>query len=200
MLRNRRGPRAGLLAVVVTGAASVLLAGCTEQPSVARAGDSDAGDGVTVQAGLTRYDTSERSAAPTVSGPAVSGTATVSSSHPGKVVVINVWQSTCGPCRLESTALDEAAKQTAREATFLGLDVRDQQVSAQAFLRTSRSTYAHIYDPDGQQLLKFTGILPIQAIPSTLVIDREGRVAARIVGAVSATSLTQLIDETAAPS
>ena len=187
--------RAGSAALVVL----VLSAGCTEAPSVSRAGD-DAGAGLTSGPALTRFDGATRATAPIVEGPSVTGAATVSSSHPGRVVVLNVWQSTCGPCRAEAAALDATAERTAGQATFVGLDVHDQQASAQAFLRTSGNPYGHIYDPDGQQLLEFADVLPLQAIPSTLVIDQHGRIAARIIGPVSATSLTQLVDDTAAAS
>ena len=127
----------------------------------------------------------------------MSGSGVVSISHPGRVVVVNVWQSTCGPCRGEADALEAAARSTTKEATFVGLDVVDQRAAAQAFLRTSASSYPHIFDPDARQLLKFNGILPLQAIPSTAVIDKKGRIAARIIGPVSAQTLTQLIDEVA---
>jgi len=159
--------------------------------------NDDADSGLGGSPGLARFDEADRKDAPSVEGPLVSGSGVLSISHPGRVVVVNVWQSTCGPCRGEADALEAAARSTAKEATFVGLDVVDQRAAAQAFLRTSASSYPHIFDPDAQQLLKFNGILPVQAIPSTAVIDKKGRVAARIIGPVSAQTLTQLIDEVA---
>ena len=153
--------------------------------------------GLGVSPGVTRFDEADRKGAPSIEGPLVDGSSSASISHPGRVVVVNVWQPTCGPCRGEADALEVAARTTAKEATFVGLDVVDQRAAAQAFLRTSGSSYPHIFDPDAQQLLKFHGILPVQAIPSTAVIDKEGRIAARIIGPVSAQTLTQLIDEVA---
>ncbi len=156
-----------------------------------------ADDGLGVTPGLARFAEADRKDAPNIEGAPVNGSGVVSISHPGRVVVVNVWQSTCGPCRGEADALDAAARSTQEESTFVGLDVVDQRAAAQAFLRTSASSYPHIFDPDAQQLLKFNGILPVQAIPSTAVIDKKGRVAARIIGPVSAQTLTQLIDEVA---
>ena len=174
--------------------------GCSAAPSVMRSGGAGSDAGVTASAGLTRFGVSGRGPAPLIDGQSVEGAGQVSSSHPGRVVVVNVWQSTCGPCRGEAAALEKSADQTVKQATFVGLDVDDQRASAQAFLRTSTSTYAHLYDPDGEQLLKFAGVLPLQAIPSTLVIDRHGRIAARIIGPIGANSLTQLITDIAAES
>ena len=157
--------------------------------------NDDADSGLGVSPGLARFDAAVRKEAPSIEGPLVSGSGVASVSRPGKVVVVNVWQSTCGPCRGEARALEVAARSKAKEATFVGLDVVDQRAAAQAFLRTSGSSYPHIFDPDAQQLLKFNGIIPVQAIPSTAVIDKQGRIAARIIGPVSAQTLTQLIDE-----
>ncbi|MGI3780558.1 MAG: TlpA family protein disulfide reductase [Janthinobacterium lividum] len=159
--------------------------------------NDDADNGLDVTPGLARFAEADRKDAPTIKGAPVSGSGVVSISHPGRVVVVNVWQSTCGPCRGEADALETAARLTKTEATFVGLDVVDQRAAAQAFLRTSASSYPHIFDPDAQQLLKFNGILPVQAIPSTAVIDKKGRIAARIIGPVSTQTLTQLIDEVA---
>ena len=159
--------------------------------------NDDADSGLGVSPGLARFDEADRKVAPSIEGPLVSGSGGGSISHPGNVVVVNVWQSTCGPCRGEADALEAAARLTTKEATFVGLDVVDQRAAAAAFLRTSGSSYPHIFDPDAQQLLKFNGILPVHAIPSTAVIDKKGRIAARIIGPVSAQTLTQLIDEVA---
>jgi len=164
-------------------------------------GSSDDTDGdLGVSPGLARFAEADRKDAPSIAGPVVSGSGRASISHPGSVVVVNVWQSTCGPCRGEADELEAAARTTREEAVFVGLDVVDQRSAAQAFLRTSRSSYAHIFDPDAQQLLKFNGVLPVQAIPSTAVIDKQGRIAARVIGPVSARTLTQLVAEAAATS
>lgn len=189
--------KTGTAAVLGVLLSSALLVGCTEGPSVSRGAGAGVGAENVTGPGLTRFAIGSRSPAPVVEGPAIESSGTVSSGHPGRVVVVNVWQSTCGPCRAEAAALEKASKQTAADATFVGLDVDDQRASAQAFIRASGTSYDHVYDPDSEQLLKFNGLVPLSAIPSTLVVDRQGQIAARILGAVSADTLTQLVADVA---
>ncbi len=119
---------------------------------------------------------------------------------PGKIVVLNVWGSWCAPCRKEAPDLVAASAETADVAQFVGLDIRDYDPApARAFLRAFAVPYPQIYDPQGTQLVKFTD-LPPSAVPSTLIIDREGRVAARVVGATTKTTLVQVVRDLAAES
>ncbi|MSS45014.1 TlpA family protein disulfide reductase [Cutibacterium sp. WCA-380-WT-3A] len=115
----------------------------------------------------------------------------------GKVIVVNVWGSWCAPCRHEAPALAKAADSTKTVAAFYGINTRDLDPGPpQAFSRAFHVPYPSFYDPDGQMLLKFTE-LPPKAIPSTLVIDRKGRSAARFVGEVSTATLVQAINDVA---
>lgn len=100
------------------------------------------------------------------------------------------------PCRAEAPDLLQASHNTADVAVFIGLNVRDRQIAAaQAFVRSHEINYAQISDPSGQQLLNFAGTLPLSSIPTTLLIDGQGRIAARIIGTITATTLTQLIND-----
>ncbi|MCT1357924.1 TlpA family protein disulfide reductase [Rothia kristinae] len=117
--------------------------------------------------------------------------------HPGKVVVVNVWASWCGPCRKEAPDLAAASRDTAKTARFVGLNIRDDREAAQAFTRAFKTPYPSIFDPEGKQLVKFSGQLSTTAIPTTLVIDRAGRSAARITGPVDRDTLAALITDTA---
>ena len=118
--------------------------------------------------------------------------------YPGKVVVINVWGSWCGPCRLEAKDLAEASEESTETAAFVGLNIRDSSPdAARAFVRAFEIGYPHIYDPNGEQLVRFAGTLPPNGIPTTLLIDREGRIAARVVGVVDKSTLLGLIDDVA---
>lgn len=147
--------------------------------------------------GLTRVAPDQRHAAPVASGPGLDG-GEVTTSHPGKVVVVNVWGSWCAPCRKEAPDLEQAHRQTAEKAEFVGINTRDPDVSpAQAFQRAFGVTYRSIHDPQATQLVKFSGDLPPSGIPSTLVIDPQGRVAARIIGPVDTTTLVGLVNDTA---
>lgn len=149
---------------------------------------------------MTRIPPAERQAAPVISGPALTGDTTLSTAaYGGKVVVLNVWGSWCSPCRFEAPDLQRASEQTRDRAQFLGINTKDNDPApAQAFVRAQGISYPSIYDRDGDQVVKFAGLLPPNGIPSTLVVDRQGRVAARIVGTISAGSLVGLIDDVAA--
>lgn len=159
--------------------------------------DSGAAADTTATKALTWIPIADRQPAPVASGPALSGTGTVSTGdYPGKVVVINVWGSWCGPCRLEARDLAEASRETAGTAAFVGINIRDTNPdTARAFVRAFDVPYPHIYDPNGSQLVRFAGTLPPNGIPATLIIDRDGQIAARIVGVVDKTTLLGLIDD-----
>ncbi len=162
---------------------------------------SSGGDGgtgfVEGDTGLTVVPVAEREQAPVVTGDGLDGEP-LTTDHPGKVVVINVWGSWCAPCRKEAPDLEAAHQATKDVAVFVGIDTRDPDPApAQAFVRNFEITYPSIFDPQGQTLLEFAGQLPPSGIPSTLVIDPEGRVAARIIGVVDEGTLTELVRDTA---
>ena len=189
-------------------AAAVVLAmtgGCASQESdtVTRTGTRELNsesttDGYIGGNSLTLVPPEDRKPAPVASGLSLDGKTTVSTGgYPGKVVVINVWGSWCAPCRAEAPDLNEASQETADVAAFVGINIRDnQRAAAEAFVRSFEVPYPSIYDPNGEQLLLFAGILPANGIPTTLVIDTEGRIAARVVGEVSKTTLVGLIEDT----
>ena len=119
--------------------------------------------------------------------------------YPGKVVVLNVWGSWCTPCRQEGAGLQAASVATKADAQFIGINTRDfSEAAPEAFLRTQGITYPSIFDPSGQTLLQLAGQVPPSAIPSTLVLDRQGRVAIRVLGQVSENTLTDMVAEVAA--
>jgi len=141
----------------------------------------------------------DRVAAPDVSGTTLDGDQVALSDFAGKVVVLNVWASWCGPCRGEAPALQEVAKVTASKGVqFLGLNTRDDVAAAKAFDARYKITYPSLVDADGQLQVQFRDSLPPSAIPSTLIIDRNGRVAARILGATTYSQLKGLVDDVAA--
>jgi len=113
---------------------------------------------------------------------------------------MNVWASWCAPCRAEAPALAEVATQmAAKGVTFVGIDTRDSTATAQSFVAKFHVPYPSIVDPDGQVQLLFGDSLPPQAIPSTVVIDRQGRVAARALGRVDAATLRGIIEPLLVP-
>ncbi|WP_248580178.1 TlpA disulfide reductase family protein [Nocardioides sp. InS609-2] len=118
----------------------------------------------------------------------------------GQVVVINVWGSWCPPCRAEMPDLVAAANESGNAASYLGINIRDASADqSKAFVRNFEVPFPSIYSPDGKALLAFYGTLTPRSIPSTVVLDRKGRVAASIIGSIPSTqTLTDLVDEVAA--
>ncbi|GAA1609747.1 TlpA disulfide reductase family protein [Nonomuraea maheshkhaliensis] len=171
---------------------AVLAAGCAgSQGGQPQAGDTRfvPGDGK-----MQVFETSERKAAPAIEGPTLDGATASLAAHKGKVVVLNFWASWCGPCRAEAPVLKEvAAKTKAGGVEFLGVDFKDRQADAKAFERTEQTGYPHIFDQPGKVALAFQGTVPPAAIPSTLIIDKQGRIAARALGAVKYTDLMNAV-------
>jgi thiol-disulfide isomerase/thioredoxin len=148
---------------------------------------------------LTQVPVGKRVKAPRISGPSLTDDRTIDSQdYAGRVLVVNVWGSWCPPCRKEAPDLQAASDKLGDKAQFIGLDSRDPGKAApQAFLRAHKITYPSIYDPDGSQVVKFDN-LPPSAIPSTLVIDKQGRLAVRILGTITTETLVDIVDDVAA--
>jgi Peroxiredoxin len=171
-----------------------LLVGCASESSGAAADEGSGfvgGDG-----SIVIIDPNERVAAPEVRGSTLEGADIALSDFRGDVVVLNIWASWCAPCRAEAPELQEVWEESEGEGVqFIGLNTRDSTTAAQGFVDTMGLTFPSVEDQDGRLQLLFADSLPPQAIPSTLVIDRDGRVAARALGRVSAGTLRGLIDE-----
>jgi thiol-disulfide isomerase/thioredoxin len=187
-----RGPRpaapAGVSTVALAVVLGTVLAGCSSAPSQ-RAGTSFvAGDGV-----ITMVAPAHRQDPVAVSGETLEGTRLDLATLRGKPVVLNVWGSWCAPCRTEAPVLEAAKRRlTPDRASFVGIDTRDDDAAqALAFQRRYQISYPSLVD-DGALLLALRGAVPPSSIPSTLVLDGQGRIAARISGPVP--SVTTLVD------
>ena len=114
----------------------------------------------------------------------------------GKVVLVNVWASWCPPCIKEQPDLNAAAAALRGDVQFLGLNIRDaSQDDAAAYVRDLEVPYSSIYSADGSALLPFAGTLTPRSIPSTVVLDAEGRVAASVNGRIPTTqTLVSLVE------
>lgn len=192
-MRGARSPRrlAALLALGVL--ASGALAGCGGRSATVGAAANQSGyvpgNGV-----ITTVPAAKRVNAPALSGKDLDGKAVSLAALRGKVVVLNVWASWCGPCNAEAPALAQVYQDNkAAGVAFLGIDTRDTVANGQAFQRTNGIDYPSLNDPDGALLLNFRGQLSPQAIPSTLIIDRQGRVAVRALTSLTLTQLRQAL-------
>jgi thiol-disulfide isomerase/thioredoxin len=118
----------------------------------------------------------------------------------GKVVVINVWGQWCGPCRSEVGQLEKVYETTrAKGVAFLGIDVRDSNVDApRDFVIDRKVSYPSIYDPPMRTMIAFGGKYPTTVIPSTVVLDRDHRVAAVFLRELLAEDLQPVVDRLAA--
>jgi thiol-disulfide isomerase/thioredoxin len=128
------------------------------------------------------YDPPESRRRPAeVAGPSLTDpTKTVSlNDSGGQVVVVNIWGQWCGPCRAETAELKQVYDATRRDGVaFLGIDVRDNRDAARDFMVDRKVGYPSIYDPAMRTMIAFGGKFPTAVIPSTLVLDRQHRVAA----------------------
>lgn len=117
----------------------------------------------------------------------------------GRVLVVNTWWSGCAPCRSEMPLLTAAADELGSRADFLGINIRDSSASqGQAFVRSVGADYPSIYDPTGRAVLAFAGKTSLSAIPTTIVLDADGRVAAVITGEIpSKQTLVDVVDQVA---
>ncbi len=144
----------------------------------------------------TYFSPGSRPLAPRVSGQTLGGKRLTLASYRGDVIVMNFWGSWCGPCRKEAPALSALATYFRHDRVrFVGDDVHDYVTAAQAFERTFNVSYPSFNDSSGQIVLAFHSSVPPSAIPTTLVIDRTGHIAARVVGGISYSGLKALISK-----
>jgi len=165
-------------------ALSLLLTGCGSSKQVASK-SYVAGNGT-----VTFIEPQNRKMGPTFSGKTLEGE-NFELPH-GGIVVVNVWASWCGPCRAEAPTLAALANKY-KGVVFVGVLTRDSEVAARAFQERFQIPYPTIVDDS--VLLGFRDTLTANAIPSTILMDPKGRVAARISGQITVASLSDLIEK-----
>jgi thiol-disulfide isomerase/thioredoxin len=164
------------------------LAGCGGGGTSSAEESFVSGDGAT-----TFIKIADRKIAPAISGLTLDGTYYT---YPkDKMAVVNVWASWCAPCRAEAPTLGALANKY-EDVAFIGILTRDNPANAEAFERRFKITYPTVIDDS--ILIGFKGSLPANAIPSTVILDKNGLVAARISGVVTVASLTELIEKISA--
>jgi thiol-disulfide isomerase/thioredoxin len=194
MVRRSRECVRRCCAVAVAALVVVPLSGCgvSKGKSVGATASAGGASGL----GLVQFPVAKRKPAPSLAGTSLAGQqVSLADVGAGKVVFVNVWASWCIPCRQESPMLAASAKSLAgRGVAFLGLDEDYNASAGRAFVASTGSTYPQLADKTGA-LLRKVGVLPQTGIPSTVVIDKRGRIAAVVIGAVTAPEVTGLVEQ-----
>ena len=193
-----RHPR-GAAGAVFAAATVVAVAGCS---GGAIGQDTPASNGSNFVAGsynTTVFAHGSGPVAPDIKGTTLAGRKLTLAAYRGDVVVLNFWGSWCAPCRAEAPALAALAKHLwPRGVRFIGVDIQDSPAAAEAFEHNFMISYPSLNDPGDQVALAFQSTVPPAGIPTTLVIGRTGRVAARIVGQSTYSALGRLIADVSA--
>ena len=195
-LAESRGRKLAALLAMLT--LSIVVSACSSDAgsiaAQARSGDGKgfvSGDGTIERLGLD-----QRSAPLTLSGTTLAGAPWKVADAADKILVLNVWGSWCGPCVAEMPHLQQVWSQLStagRPVQFMGVNYRDGAETAKAFLRANKVTYPSLEDDGGRTLLALRG--KANTTPTTLVLDRRGRIAARVSGPVSAATLSGLVKD-----
>lgn len=186
-----------LIAAVL--AALTGVAGCNGADPQSIAGQARAGDQKGFVAGdgsVQQIPSATRGAALALTGTTLEGAALNVTEWRGSVVVVNVWGSWCGPCVEEAPQLQKAwagYQGAGAPVRFVGLDFKEGPETALAFTRAYGITYPSLRYDNGAPALGLGGLAP--AVPTTVVLDRKGRAAARVLGATTVSTLTGLVDD-----
>ncbi|MHA7984185.1 TlpA family protein disulfide reductase [Rathayibacter sp. CAU 1779] len=181
-------------AMLAVGAA---LAGCSND-ALAKQYTSGDDKNYIAGSGVTEVKAADRGAPVDFSGTTASGGTFSSKSEMGDVLVVNFWWAACAPCRAEASDLTKiSAEYKSKGVQFVGVNTRDSATTAQSFDAQFKVDYPSIIDADtGAVQLAFSGSMRPNATPTTFVIDKKGRIAARIDGNIDSqpSTLTTLID------
>jgi thiol-disulfide isomerase/thioredoxin len=195
----RLPPRVGAVcaAVLLVAGAGGSLTACSSSSQGSSGRNFVQADG---NGSITYVAPAKRGSAVSMRGTTLEGQPFDLSALHGKIVVMNVWGSWCAPCRKEAPDLQKAwVALGAKGVQFMGINVRESdKAQALAFQRTFGITYPSLTDDGGQALLSLRGAVAANAIPTTVVIDTEGRIAARVSGTTTATTLNDLVTDVTA--
>lgn len=193
-----------LSTLLVAGAAVIALGltGCSSDPLAEQYREGSNKNYIAGDGSVTEITLENRGDVITFSGTTETGATVSSADYLGNVLVVNFWYAGCAPCRAEAPDLEQVYTETsAQGVNFLGVNVRDQAATIDSFNVRFGITYPSIIDQDGQAQLAFAAQVPPNAVPTTLILDAQGRVAARILGQLKDPSiLSTLITDIAAES
>lgn len=185
-------------ALGLLGLSGLALAGCGSSGSEDLAQQAQSGEDKGYVSGtgvITQLSGDERGEPLDLSFETLEGESTSLAAWRPKVVALNLWYAACPPCRVEAPDLNATYEELGDQVEFLGVNVRDQAGTAESFVRRFEVPYPVMLDSDGSMVSLLSGVLPPQATPSTVVLDATGRAAARVVGAVTRSTLTGLVED-----
>lgn len=180
---------------IVAGLVLLVLSGCAADPLATQYQNGTNQNYISGDGSLTVIAEGDRADPVEFAGETDAGESVSSDDYAGEVLVINFWYAACPPCRLEAPDLQALAQKFEGEgASFLGVNVRDQAENAHSFAEKWGISYPSVIDAnDGNMLYAFAGTVAPNAVPTTLVIDKQGRVAARFLGLISEPSTLEAI-------
>ncbi len=190
-----------ILSLAAVAALAVSLAACSADPLAEqyRAGDNK---GYIAANGFQTQEIAPENRGEPVefTGTLDNGSTATSADYAGDVLVVNFWYATCGPCIIEAPRLEQAAQTFAgQDVAFLGINTYDQPATSLSFARDNGVSYPSLIAVgDAELKLAFADKTPINATPTTLVLDREGRVAARVIGELAEASILEAMVRTVA--
>lgn len=193
---SRKGVRALVGALLISG---LVLSGCAQDsgnvaPTDVAGQGYQSGDG-----SITTWAVADRTDQVALTGQDYEAQAVDTTEWYGEVVVLNTWYAACPPCRAEAPDLVALEEEFAEQGVkFLGINRTDDAGTAQAFEREYGVTWPSINDAAGSAIASLAGVVPIKAVPTTVVLDREGKVAARVLGQIDKSIMQTLIGETLA--
>jgi thiol-disulfide isomerase/thioredoxin len=185
--------RSSITALVV--ASALLLTGCTSDPLADQFREGSGKNYIAGDGTITEYAVADRGEPIEFAGETVEGEPFDSADAAGKVQVVNFWYAGCAPCRVEAPILQEVYQSVdPAEVSFVGVNVRDQAGTAAPFEKDYGITYPSILDVEsGEAQLAFAGPVPPAAVPTTIVLDKDGKVAARVLGQLKDASILETI-------
>ena len=190
----RGAPRRAAIVALAT-ASALLLTGCTSDPLAEQYREGSGKNYIAGDGTISEFDASQRGEPVEFSGETVEGGTFDSADTVGEVTVVNFWYAGCAPCRVEAPILEEVSQSFGGDGvSFVGVNVRDQAGTAASFEETYGVTYPSILDVnEGTAQLAFAGDVPPAAVPTTIVLDQEGRIAARVLGQLTDASILESI-------
>ena len=184
--------------VALVAASVLLLTGCTSDPLADQFREGSGKNYIAGDGTITVYDAGDRGDPIEFTGETIEGEQYDSADAAGKVQVVNFWYAGCAPCRAEAPILQEVHEAAdLADVSFVGVTVRDQAGTAAPFEKDYGITYPSVLDVEtGEAQLAFAGRVPPAAVPTTIVLDQRGRVAARVLGQLKdASILSTIIDD-----